>query len=333
VRTRTLWTTVLVLGGIWVTGCQQSVDHGSEREAAGRSRVQIATIPNVTIDALQAQLGADFTVKNEGSPLELSRHDGNCEVVFIVAHDTEGKVQNVTARVLGPKDSSDQIEELWHSTIETAGMAVGLTKGPELRAYADIALIYAQANFAYAFNLKQIYFSLLPSAPVETTTGEGTLGENFVQRDVCIVPVPRTGAFKRPSIRGASLKQLHSLLADFTVSVELPGQVIVYEQTQPTHTDYVVCTLNDADKIAFIEAFAGQVTDQTDADKLGEALWVKLAGLEYEDCDEGTTVAFITGPRMAEDRSDVRAIGAATYLISEEPMGRPHRLGIFASEP
>jgi hypothetical protein len=233
VSTRISATVVIVLGGMLVVGCQPSKETTPNPQQSV-SRVNNPVMADVTVDLVKAKLGADFTVQDEGPPLVLVRTLDPHEILVFVTHNSEGKVEHVSAHVAGPKDAVEKIDELYDGIVKSVAQAVGVTNLEALSAYADIGLTYTQMNFPYGFRLDQRYFDMLPNVPVDPRSTLIKYRENFVQRDLQVLPDLSSRRNAKPPIPGASMEQLGKLLAGFTVKAKIDGQVMLYTRDQPT---------------------------------------------------------------------------------------------------
>jgi hypothetical protein len=331
VSTRISATVVIVLGGMLVVGCQPSKETTPNPQQSV-SRVNNPVMADVTVDLVKAKLGADFTVQDEGPPLVLVRTLDPHEILVFVTHNSEGKVEHVSAHVAGPKDAVEKIDELYDGIVKSVAQAVGVTNLEALSAYADIGLTYTQMNFPYGFRLDQRYFDMLPNVPVDPRSTLIKYRENFVQRDLQVLPDLSSRRNAKPPIPGASMEQLGKLLAGFTVKAKIDGQVILYARDQPTHSDFVACNLNSKGQITYIEAFTGKVQGDADVSKINNQLWLELAGLEYQDCDAKKVAQFIEGPKVDYAMGTGAEVGGAAYFLPAEYDGQRRRLAIYASD-
>jgi hypothetical protein len=234
----------------------------------------------------------------------------------------------MTAHVIGPEGTGATIDQLYRQTVEPLTAAVGVEESPTLSGYTDIGLIRTRMGFGYNFRIGEVIVTMKPDMPMKENTPELPFKPGFVQRDLRIMKSIGT-QLPLPPIPGASIEQLEEVLEGYTVRAKVDNHQIAYALEADTHTNVVLCTLDDRGALTRIEAFAGNVKGDADLAKLNNQLWIKLSEFKYDNCRPEVVVAFIEGPKLDYDAPDSRNIGGVQFCLPMEFDGKRRQLCIF----
>ena len=320
---------------LFVGGCQpESATSTREREISG-STVKVPVIEGVTLEGVKAKLGAQYTVRQEGTPTVLVRAHDESEIVMMVNHDSSGNVNSIVCHVVVPDGSDDKLDQLCAETTKALTELVGVAPEPKFDDYVKMGVARSRLGSSHTFVNGRLYFCLTPKNALPENSKWVEFKPNHGYRDVVMMPRKPKGASDSVSapIEGSSFEQLKQVLEGFEIRVQLEGEQVLFSRELDDHTQYVYCELQEGGQVTLIDAFVGSMSEGADATKLNSELWLMLAQWQYKDCDPEKVVTFLSEPEPPYAIDFIRTIGFARFCRALGPNNRRDRLVIWAAEP
>ena len=159
---RPLWEmSAVVLFVCFLTiGCKQDSNSEPAKESAG-SAAKAPLLGKATLKDFKASLGSDFTVDKEGkdgTPTVLLRESGALRTVIIVMHDAAGRIQSLSAHVVGGPEDDAAIDQAYLETAEALAKALDVPVNDEFASFIKVGVLRTRLGFPYNFTQESVYF-------------------------------------------------------------------------------------------------------------------------------------------------------------------------------